>query len=467
MTRTAVIQTIAFVLCVGAFFISHLLYTAHRKANLPTWFRAGCGMADAGSSADCEEVITSPYGYWPPKHPDSPPDKKHTPVALMGMIYYGQMALWILGVGRPDRTRRWLHALPVTIGAIGLGWSVWFIYLMFARLDYWCPWCTATHVMNLLLFVCLVLLWPRAVPAPSAPTDTAPPADPAVAPRPLPTGRQVAITLMGMFVLWIGVNIFDFAYGLGERAGERDACMAVLDNLKSDGRRLVQHYDTMPRKEITIRPDDPSRGGKTNEPSLTGVVFSDLECPACRNLATMLDDRIAPLFDGNLRIVFKHFPLNASCNSAVRGTLHPHACSAAALAEAARLQGGNEAFWRAHDYLFENRAKLAGVTAESLAEALGLDAARLRADADSEAVAQRIAEDIELATKLQIRSTPTLFIAGREVDLPGRGSMAFWDEIARRYWQLRGQPRPEHTLLPTDAKPGAEPADAAPDHNHP
>jgi protein-disulfide isomerase/uncharacterized membrane protein len=466
MTKAVVIQIFAFALCIGAFLVSHLLYTAHRKANLPTWFRAGCGTDEAGSSANCDEVITSPYGYWPPKHADSPPDKKYTPVALMGMTYYGMLGMWILGVGRPDRSRRWLHAFPLGISVMGLAMSAWFMYLMFARLDYWCPWCTATHVMNLLIFVCLALMWPRA-PRVAAATPAggdapaAPAAPPAVA---LPTMRQVAVTVAGMFVLWLGVSVFDFAYGLGERAGERDACMAILDGFKNDGRRLAQHYDTMPRKDITLRPDDPTRGGKAGEPGLPCVVFSDFECPACRNLATFLEERVAPLFDGNLKIVFKHFPLNTDCNSAVRGTLHKHACTAAALAEAARMQGGDDAFWRAHDYLFEHRATLSQITPEKLAEALGLDAERLRTDSAGDAVSQRMAEDVALAMKLQLRSTPTVYVGGKEVDMPGRGSMQFWDEIAGRYWQLRGVPRPEHTKVKKDAPATSEPPA---DHNHP
>src|SRR5690606_24896957 len=60
---------------------------------------------------------------------------------------------------------------------------------------------------------------------------------------------------------------------------------------------------------------------------------------------------------GGLRVVFKMWPISTSCNPTAKTDLHPVACDASLAAQAAFMLGGNEAFWKMHDLLFETQSQ--------------------------------------------------------------------------------------------------------------
>ena len=92
--------------------------------------------------------------------------------------------------------------------------------------------------------------------------------------------------------------------------------------------------------------------------------------------------------------------------------LHSRACEAAYAAEAARKQGK---FWPYHDKLFAADLRLVAFTFSSLARASGLDLERFNADRVEESTKAKVQSDIELANRLKIKSTPTLFLNRRPV----------------------------------------------------
>jgi len=150
---------------------------------------------------------------------------------------------------------------------------------------------------------------------------------------------------------------------------------------------------------IPLRPDDPSKG--TAPAKVTLVVFADFQCPYCSRFELTL--RAAEKrYSDQLRTVWKHEPL----------TFHPRALAAARVAEAARLQGK---FWEMHDKIFAHQTDLSDRAFDSYAADLGLDMSRFHRDLGAEAVANRVAEDQQLATIVQATGTPTWFVNCRKV----------------------------------------------------
>ncbi|HTP53171.1 MAG TPA: thioredoxin domain-containing protein [Anaeromyxobacteraceae bacterium] len=77
---------------------------------------------------------------------------------------------------------------------------------------------------------------------------------------------------------------------------------------------------------------------------VTLVEFADYECPFCAAAEPTLE-QLLQLYPGEVRLVFKNFPLS----------IHPHAPAAAIAAECAGEQGK---FWEMHDAIFANRSAL-------------------------------------------------------------------------------------------------------------
>ncbi len=163
---------------------------------------------------------------------------------------------------------------------------------------------------------------------------------------------------------------------------------AVDDRLASliDGERYRVAYDL----------DHPWAGASV--PLVTIVVFTDYQCPYCAKL----DDSLRQLraHYPELRVVWRQYPL----------PFHGEAELAARYTLAAQQQG---AHLQIHEWAFDNRHALSVAGFEHEAEALGLDVDRLRADAASDWIVERVASDKAAAQALGITGTPTSFVNGR------------------------------------------------------
>jgi protein-disulfide isomerase len=130
------------------------------------------------------------------------------------------------------------------------------------------------------------------------------------------------------------------------------------------------------------------------------VEVADFECPAC-NAARPVVEQVLEHHPGQVRLVFKHFPLG----------MHPNAEKAARASVAAQKQGK---FWEMYSLLFENQTALSPENVEKLAEQAGVELTRFRQDRDSEAIADSVAKDRKQGEALELDSTPSLFINGRK-----------------------------------------------------
>src|SRR3989338_5169830 len=103
--------------------------------------------------------------------------------------------------------------------------------------------------------------------------------------------------------------------------------------------------------------DDPVLGNK-NAP-VTIIEFSDYQCPFCRKFWTETLPSIKSQYidTGKVKFVYRDFPLTS---------LHPMATPAAEAAECARdLYGGDSAYFKMHDKIFEEQNILDGGNAKT------------------------------------------------------------------------------------------------------
>ncbi|HLV19378.1 MAG TPA: thioredoxin domain-containing protein [Polyangiaceae bacterium] len=154
-------------------------------------------------------------------------------------------------------------------------------------------------------------------------------------------------------------------------------------------------------KSIDIA-DSPFKGPQ--DAPVVIVEWADFECPFCGRAAPVLHDTVKK-FPGQVKLVFKHYPLAA----------HPGAEQAARAAVAAGRQGK---FWEMHQRLFEQQNKgMDAAALKRIAAELGLDEKRFIADLESEATADVVARDRKQANALDLEGTPMIYINGRHFDL--------------------------------------------------
>lgn len=369
------------VLAAAAAGISLMLTSYHLTEGREPWalFKLACDSQTGG----CADVLASPWAVGP----------GGIPTALLGAVYFGALALWYLVVGRPQGGGRRWQALPLGLNLAGAVVSLFLVSVMIGKLHEICWWCTLSHLIN---FAMLYLAWRLFR---SAGEGDWPP-------------RRLGAAGILLMVAWAVLCIQGLAVSNLRKSAQRANDYARQFYEDVDLQRYIQQRTA--GAQVPVRPDDPVRGNPAA--AHTAVVFSDFQCPGCRAFAEFSESQLLPALGDRLRIVYKHYPLNRACNPGLGGDVHPNACEASEAAEAARQIGGGEAFWKMHDLLFRNQDSFGGAPWAALATQAGLDPAAVTGQIGSRAHRDRILEDTELGRRLDIRSTPSVFLDGRKMD---------------------------------------------------
>ena len=143
------------------------------------------------------------------------------------------------------------------------------------------------------------------------------------------------------------------------------------------------------------------------------VVFGDYNCSHCRDFDPEAL-RLAEDFAGDVRVVFKFFPLDATCNPYMGREQVSSSCVAAAAAYAAHRQ---DRFLDFHLLLFEHFQNHAPARVLANAEEAGItDIEAFLATLQSEDTARHIRADIDEAVRAGVQGTPTVFVNGRRLE---------------------------------------------------
>jgi protein-disulfide isomerase/uncharacterized membrane protein len=296
----------------------------------------------------CETVLGSQYAFfW------------GIPLSWFGAAFYlALLGVW-LAVSAIASLRMRLVLLDglLWLTLAGLAFSAGLMYVQFAVLHAFCPLCTASAVTIVVLMMTAVRARRSLVAVPSE-------------------GSRGAALTLGLFAL-IPALIF-IAGGLA-KAKMPPGGLLMID--LSTAHRI----------------------GAANAP-VQIVVFSDFQCPFCRQLVPVLQ-RIRAEFPHEATIAYRHFPLAG----------HPRALPAAIAAECAAEQG---AFWEYHDKLFAEGADLSDAGLLGLAASVGLDQQRFTACLRSAPPRAVVEVNLKEATELGLPGAPSVFINGRRVEGP-------------------------------------------------
>lgn len=187
---------------------------------------------------------------------------------------------------------------------------------------------------------------------------------------------------------------------------------AMVDNALEN---FFQSWRDRPTKKISVKSDDATTGNPQSKIQL--IEFSDFQCPHCRRAAFTLHTALKPLKD-DVQLVFKHFPLDSSCNPALKYQLHPHACKLARLAFCANRKGK---FWEFHDTIFLKLSEETVATGiEEISSKLGeaLSPEEVEKCLNDPKSLAAVADDISAGSAASISGTPALFLNGKLISIP-------------------------------------------------
>ena len=127
--------------------------------------------------------------------------------------------------------------------------------------------------------------------------------------------------------------------------------------------------------------------------------YSDLECPFCKRFHPTAQ-QIVDAYKGQVAWVYRHFPLDQ---------IHSKADKEAEAVECAKDQGGEDAFWKMTDKIFEVTPSNNGLNLDDLpklAGEIGLDANTLKSCLDSGKYTAHVEGDYQGGVKAGVTGTP-------------------------------------------------------------
>lgn len=153
---------------------------------------------------------------------------------------------------------------------------------------------------------------------------------------------------------------------------------------------------------------------------LTLITYSDFECPfSKRHHATI--SQLADMYKGKVNFVYRHFPLS----------FHQNAQKEAEASECANELGGNDAFWKFADGIYEKTTSngtgfpLDGLV--PLAKSIGLDGAKFQACLDSGKYAQLVKDEET---------------GGQGAGVTGTPGHILYDEVSKKGTAIPGGAKP-------------------------
>jgi protein-disulfide isomerase len=213
-----------------------------------------------------------------------------------------------------------------------------------------------------------------------------------------------------------GLDEFNVHLTAGEAAKD------VTYYISRDGRYLVRgdvhnlHENPFAHDLALLKTAGLPSFGPANAP-VTLIIFSDFECPLCKQEAKVLRTEVPKQFPNEVRVVFHDFPLVA---------IHPWA-KPAAVAGRCIFDENPPAFWQYFDFVYDHQSEItspadlkrrtmAWAKAQNL-DTFGLGHCLNTAGSDAE---QEVDREVAEGKKLEVDATPTMFLDGRRLvgDIP-------------------------------------------------
>lgn len=353
-----------------------VIESIHRRLNADLSYASFCNVS---RSVNCDVVLTSPYAYL-----------LGVSVAMWAAIHYALLLVAAAVLARSvSAARREALANVIFAGAvIGFVFSFYLAIVSMAVLGTVCLLCSGLYVVAVGMLVAAWMLRSDAQRV---------------------RARSPVEQVRQQRWLWAagGLPIAVLAVAIGLQL-VRSAPLLSAEEIAAQRPDFYRWYFSRPVVDVPL--DGGNARGVEGAP-ITIIEFSDFGCGHC----AAFDRNIGELLRGNdeVRLVFRHFPLDSACNPAVPGAPIGSRCRAAVAAECAGEQGK---FWEYGRALFDHQPHFGEADLRRYAGDVRLDLAAFEACLKGEEARARVERDATAGAALGIQSTPTVFINGRRVE---------------------------------------------------
>lgn len=377
-SKYLLVAMIATLIAVGV----HIYLTLHYY-DIKFGLSAGDSMCNINEVLNCDAVTASKFS-----------SLLGVPVALWGVMT-NLVLLYFLAVTRfnlvqePDRTSRY----ALLLSGVTLVASVVMGVISITAMSNLCIFCISTYVLSIVGFA---FAWMGAedVSAENISNDI----------------KDIFTTEKWVAGFLLSIPAFSFLANIMYLESHG------LSDMEKMAKEKVAYWQVAPQQNFDLTKGLTLQKG-TEEPVMTIVEFADFRCGHCKQAAGPLHTFTKNHPD--VRLIFKPFPLDGTCNEAMKGGGDGISCGLAfaTLCSEKIAQKG----WVAHDYIFENQEDITRMmnldkNLESIAQVTGIKLEELTACVKSTEVPEIVRNTAKEGEVANIRGTPAVFVNGKLLD---------------------------------------------------
>lgn len=325
------------------------------------------------------------------------------PIALFGFTYYGFILYLSYFAGKEPESGE--DVLKVIYMLISFGFLIDIIlfFIMIFVVQTICTLCISTYLVTIIIGIFSIMELKK---------------------RNLslnPVGNISPVYIKKHTVTFLIVFLFFLTCGIGggRLGGGSDSIASVSD--QSLIQKKIEVYEKSPLLNLDLT--DIPYSGSPGAP-ITIVKYADFNCGHCMHTSHILN-QILQEYAGMVKVYYKNFPLDGNCNPLmVRKSPDSSSCIAAAASICGSKQNK---FKNVYDGLYSDAEKgirHSAVSVLDIAKRQNLNIQSFNSCMGSKEVSDSILKDVKEAEKINITSTPSLFINNRAID-PGTPDPVF------------------------------------------
>ncbi len=358
------------------------LYLYKHHIDLKLGLSSANSICNISDTLNCDTAASSPFA-----------ELFGIPMALLGAFTNGLLLILLL-LGRfnltvnLERTERYSFYLASFIFAV----SVFMAAISLLVLKSACPFCLATYALSILTWLSLYLAYrPKLSLLPGDLKD-------AFSTEKWILGSLIAIPVLGLIVN----NMTLDSYGYQE--------------IKRVSETSLSTWQSSPQQNFDLQSGLQFQSHQ-QEPKIVIVEFADFLCSHCKAAYPALHSftKLHP----DVKLIFKNFPLDGVCNSAVTNKGNGKSCELSYAALCAEKLG--QKGWITHHYIFDNQeiifSKQMPEILVDICKLTNTDCEQMKNCMNSEEIHDAVRKMAAEGEKAQINGTPAIFLNGR--NLPG------------------------------------------------
>ncbi|MBK8398666.1 MAG: thioredoxin domain-containing protein [Leptospiraceae bacterium] len=326
-------------------------------------------------------------------------------VAHLGFTFYGFCGYLFFSILRGEEDKKkGLVNLLLLVSIFGILIDVILLIISVSQIGTVCILCALTYLVTLSIFI-LAYIQAKSYSGKEG----------IMSQIKLTTGKNISNNILNYTI----IVLFFYACGIGVgKFSTKNQNGNMVDDPEKEKAFLIskiEEFEKRPSQKIDLS-QAPMVG--TSSAKITIVKFADFNCGHCMHASHIIRQLLAD-FPGQIKVYYKNFPLDGTCNPVVqRKDPSASSCIAASASLCANKQGKFKEIYTGLYTDNENGIRHSVASVREIANKSGVNMQQFQSCMGSTEIQNYILQEAKEGEILNIQSTPSLFVNNKPLD-PG------------------------------------------------